>query len=627
MQPYQEEYISNIKQAADLAAWKKPDGLTFEQYAALLLENEERITQASKRSMELLRGGLFPVLDNLLSADAATLEELEEFSSRLYDGRTELDAGLFCQIRLALLTLARQRRNRAAMIRHLYWLGMGRNCACNKLVGLELSDIEKYMVQMRLCFTEGAAYLKYYDEIDDMETRSYILRCRANISLGQFGSPGEKVHLIKKTLQILQDQEYQKKAPQLPWARFIYLTHQNMSSSISYSKEKVMSAQDMADIMDSVYIVYHQQIQQAKEENKPLPAKSAFLYHAIQYYCGILDLDYLLNKMEELMDTADTSDFSPEGMYGVISLPAFYCQYLCQYPERVPARADYVEGLYRRVTDYVDAFPQAQGDGTLFRFLRQLAYTYVETDHSIPYGGFLQMLLLRFAPEIYIHSHVVGEAARALCQIIWEDEPGFFDDIHFIRAIQDPEEKHRELLSFAMSCGLFHDVGKINVIELYSRTARQWFDYEYEMARLHTLAGEALLSPRASTQRYTAAALGHHAWYDGSHGYPDAYRRLECPSRQMVDVISLISWLENTTHTTGLYTGRTKSLDEAVQAAIQLEGKRFSRLLTARLRDAETVRSIRQAFVQGRQNACRRMYDDACRAVSQPAETGLSHQT
>ena len=88
MQPYQEEYISNIKQAADLAAWKKPDGLTFEQYAALLLENEERITQASKRSMELLRGGLFPVLDNLLSADAATLEELEEFSSRLYDGRT-----------------------------------------------------------------------------------------------------------------------------------------------------------------------------------------------------------------------------------------------------------------------------------------------------------------------------------------------------------------------------------------------------------------------------------------------------------------------------------------------------------------------------------------------------------
>lgn len=625
MQPYQEEYIANITQLAALAAWKKPDGLSFEQYAARLLEDEERIAQAAKRSMELLRSGLFPVLDNLLSADASTLKELEDFSSRLYNGQTELDAGLFCQIRLALLTLARQRRDRAAMIRHLYWLGMGRNCACNKLVGLELPDIEKYMVQMRLCFTEGAAYLKYYDEIDDTETRGYILRCRANISLGQFSVPGEKVHLIKKTLQILQDQEYQKKAPQLPWARFIYLTHQNMSSSISYSKEKVMSAQDMADIMESVYIIYHQQIQQAKEEHKSLPAKSAFLYYAIQYYCGIFDLDFLLNKMEELLDTADTADFSPEGMYRVISLPAFYCQYLCQYPERVPARANYVEGLYRRVADYVDAFPQAQGNDALFRFLRQLAYTYVETDNSIPYGQFLQMLLLRFAPKIYIHSHVVGEAAGALCQIIWEDEPDFFDDIDFIRAIQDPADKRREILSFAMSCGIFHDVGKINVIELYSRTARQWFDEEYEMARLHTLAGEALLTARASTRRYAAAALGHHAWYDGSHGYPDAFRRLECPSRQMVDVISLISWLENATHTAGLYTGRTKDFDEAVQAAIGLEGRRFSPLLTARLRDPQTVRRIRQAFVQGRENACRRMYDDACRAVSQPAKTAAAN--
>lgn len=621
MQPYQEEYIANIKQIASLTAWKKPDGLSFQQYAGRLLEDEERIVDTAKRSMELLRSGLFPVLDNLLSADAATLDELDEFSSRLYNGQTELDAGLFCQIRQALLTLARQRRDRAAMIRHLYWLGMGRNCACNKLVGLELPDIEKYMVQMRLCFTEGAAYLKYYDEIDDTETRGYILRCRANISLGQFNDPGEKVHLIKKTLQILQDQEYQKKAPQLPWERFISLTHQNMSSSISYSKEKVMSAQDTADIMESVYIVYHRQIQEAEEQHKPLLAKPMFLYHAIQYYCGILDLDSLLNEMERLMDSADPADFSPEGMYRIISLPAFYCQYLGQYPERVPARTEYVESLYRRVAGYVDAFPQAQGNDTLFRFLRQLAYTYVETDNSIPYGQFLQMLLLRFAPEIYIHSYVVGEAAGALCQIILEDEPDFFDDIDFIQAIRDPADKRREILSFAMDCGLFHDVGKINVIELYSRTARQWFDEEYEMARLHTLAGEALLAPRASTRRYAAAALGHHAWYDGSHGYPRAFHRLECPSRQMVDVISLISWLENVTHTARLYTGRAREFDEAVQTAIGLEGKRFSPLLTARLRDAQTVQRIRQALVQGRENAYRRMYDDACRAVSRPAKT------
>lgn len=127
------------------------------------------------------------------------------------------------------------------MIRELYWLGMGRNGLVSKLVGLEMKDIDPYTQRMRLCFTEAAAYLKYFDEIEDTETRGYILRCRANIALGQFRSPTEKIRLVKQTLQILQDKGYQEKAPELPWDRFIYLTHQNMSSSISYSKEKVMT--------------------------------------------------------------------------------------------------------------------------------------------------------------------------------------------------------------------------------------------------------------------------------------------------------------------------------------------------------------------------------------------------
>ena len=351
MQPYQEEYIENLKRIAVLAAWKKPDGLPFDAYVRRLLDDEALMEQTAKRNMELLRGGLFPVLDDLLAAGSSELEELEEFSFQLFNGQKELDVELFCQIRLALLTLARQKRDRTAMIRHLYWLGMGRSSQCNKLVGLEFSDVEKYMAQMRLCFTEGAAYLKYYDEIEDSETRGYILRCRANIALGQFSSPGEKVHLVKKTLQILQDKGYQEKAPELPWDRFIYLTHQNMSSSISYNKDKVMSPQDMADIMESVYIVYQRRIQEAEEQHLPLQTRPAFLYNAIQYYCGIFDLDCLLNKMEELLDAADPADFSPNGMYGIISLPAFYCQYLCQYPERVPERAEYVEGLYRRVVE------------------------------------------------------------------------------------------------------------------------------------------------------------------------------------------------------------------------------------------------------------------------------------
>ena len=314
MQPYQEEYLANLREVTALSAWRGREGLSFDAYAARLRENEARVEQLARRDMELLRGQFFPLLDNLFAADGAALEDLEEFAARLLGRPEELDAGLFCQIRQALLSMARQNRDRAGAIRELYWLGMGRHSRVSKLVGLELPLVEKFVVQMRLCFTEAAAYLKYYDELEDAETRGYILRSRANIALGPFKSPGEKIRLVKQTLQILQDKGYQEKAPELPWDRYIYMTHQHMASSISYHKDTAMSAEDMANIMESVYIVYQDRMEEARRNHVQPPAQAAFRVYAVEYYCGLDTLDGLLTKLEELMDGADLTDFSGDGM-------------------------------------------------------------------------------------------------------------------------------------------------------------------------------------------------------------------------------------------------------------------------------------------------------------------------
>ena len=105
------------------------------------------------------------------TAGAQQVAELEEFSFKLYDGRTELDVGLFCRIHQALLGLARFNEDRDAIIRELYWLGMGSNALCSKLVGLPLDDIWAYTIRMRQYFIEAAEYLRDFDEIDSTETR------------------------------------------------------------------------------------------------------------------------------------------------------------------------------------------------------------------------------------------------------------------------------------------------------------------------------------------------------------------------------------------------------------------------------------------------------------------------
>ena len=197
-----------------------------------------------------------------------------------------------------------------------------------------------------------------------------------------------------------------------------------------------------------------------------------------------------------------------------------------------------------------------------------------------------------------------------MCALILEEEPDFFDDMEGIADEADPAEKRRKILDAAVQYGLLHDAGKVSLLQFFAQTGRQWLEEEYEVARLHTMVGESMLRERASTRPYAAAALGHHAWYDGSaHGYPAAYRRLECPGRQMVDVVGLMDWLENVTGSGQASSGIEMSFDEAVEEAVALEGRRFSPLLTARLRDKRVTDRICQAFQEGRREAYRRMYE------------------
>ena len=602
MEPYQEEYIANLREIAALSPRRQPSEGTLADYTDRLRRDRARQKQLAARNMALLRENLFPVLDNLPEAGHQETEDLRQFAAALIQGRIELDAILYCQIHQSLLGLARHRRDRDGIIRELYSLGIGRYAQCSKLVGLDLSVSAPYTSQMRLCFVEAAAYLKYFDEIQDPDTRGYILRSLANTALGQFRVTSERVRLIKNALQIMQDPAYREREPSLPWDRFVRQTHRLMTASISFSRETAMTAQDVADIMDSVYAVYdlHAQAEGA------MAARPAFHYYAIEYYCGLDSMEGLLSKTERLLNSADLTDFSVEGMYAVISLTAFYCQYLQEYPEMLAGREEIVEEQYRRVMRYTESFPPSQESESLLLYLRQLSYTYVETSRSLPYGLFLQKLIFRFAPEIYLHSQAVG-AAAALCRQIAGEEPGFFDDIPAVREISNPQEKLREIQRLALAPGQFHDVGKINFTSLYANNGRQWFEEEHEMSRLHPVTGAKLLADRPSTRPYADAALGHHAWYDGSRDC--AYRRLECASRQLVDVVALVDWLENVTGTAVLYTGIEMSFDEAVQEAIRLEGRRFSPLLTARLRERQTAELIRSALDQSRRETAAEMFE------------------
>ena len=518
-------------------------------------------------------------------------------------------ADYFVKFNQALLSRARHTKDRNAIIRCLYWLGIGRHNMCTKMVGIDLADSEYYMSQMRLCFAEAAAYLKYFDEIDDTETKGYILRSRANTALGQFKSASAKIRVIRQTLQILQDKEYQENAPELPWDRYIYMTHQQMASSISYSRDNDMTAQDVVAIMESAHIVHQQRIAEALSKKETPPIRSAFSCYAIEYYCGLLTLEELLERMEKLMNQADTSSFSPENMYAAISLPAFYCQYLREYPEQLSKREKYLQNLYSKVLSYAEAFPKNEANKQIFFYLRQLSTTFIETPHSISYGDFQQNIMIHFAPDVYVHSQVVGKTAAILCDIILLEEPDFFDDIEQIRTITNPDAKQQAVHNFAMNCGVLHDVGKsiLSICFLEQQDNGLMKNTKSHICIQSLVTND--LTPahqRMTTRRQRSdTTVGMMV----PHGYPETYKRLACPCRQIVDVVGLIDWIDNSLSRPWLYGHPERSFDEIIQEALSLEGKRFSPLLTARLRDSTILEKIRQTFASAREEAYRQLYE------------------
>ena len=171
MQPYQEEYLENVRRFNALFQRPRRSGMSFDAYLAQARTDREEILRLSRRNMELLRTELFPSMESLYGWEPQQVAELEEFSFKLYDARAELDVGLFCQIHQALLGLARFNGDRDAIIRELYWMGMGSNALSSKLVGLPLDRTWDYMLRMRQYFTEAADYLKYFDRIGSSETK------------------------------------------------------------------------------------------------------------------------------------------------------------------------------------------------------------------------------------------------------------------------------------------------------------------------------------------------------------------------------------------------------------------------------------------------------------------------
>ncbi len=584
MKEYQLSYIENLKQVILLSDTASDLGLDAEHFLRARQEKRGRIRVLVEENTVLLRKHLFPLLDDITTASAEDIAALEEFANALMPNNQ--DVPLAYAIHNALIVYARHYRLRDMLIRELYNTAMTL-FHLNSLI--EVTDPHRYRWKMQMLFGEAAAYIKNYDEIEDPEIRGYIHRSMGNLALGYntgtLENGEKKMQILRRSLQILTDPVYQQKTPSLPWETYIYKSHQERTTGLSFLRTGMASPQITREVMESAEYVWEKQQEMSRRTGRPLSTRWRVTYNTAQYHCGILTLRQLLMIMEELYMQRDVSDFTDEGNYTNLFLPTMYAEYLSKDSRYKAAKKEVLGHMYRMMLRYVRSVPPEK---MTFYFVRNLMNTFlnfIEYPDGIQQRDFLLQLAVCRNPETFVYLQMTASVSRMILNRIIDRKPELLIGVLGCGNTDDVLASREKLAQLAYDSGMFHNIGQLNFTRMTTMAGRNWLKEEQELFHYHVQIGANILKRCESTKRFASAAEGHHFYYNTLGGYPDDYDPKEHENQAIVDIVSLAAYFTRLLDDTIDYTRTPLTLDEALRKVAEKSGTRFSPAIAGLLQE------------------------------------------
>lgn len=597
MRRYQEIYLENAKKVVKLLQHAELQGLPGEEVNRRLRERSRMIREMRKENTAILREMLFPLLDDILTAEEEEVQALEEFADRLM--RERMDPGIRYYVCNALVTCARVRDLRRLLIKELYMTGMA---LFEFQSMLEKDETGWLQWKQSLLFGEAAGYIRFYDEIQDVETRGYIHRAMGNMALPLFPadrkSADKKFAVIRRSLQVLTDPVYQEKTPRLPWELYIYKSHQERTSMLSWLRNGTATSRDVREVMESAQYVFEVQRKEAKKTGGRPRLRWFYAYYAASYHCGICTLEELLRNLEKTYALAEHNDYSQDGMYGNLFLPLVYSSYLEKDGELCRRKKPVVLMMYRRQLEYLRCVPKGEDMNTLFYYIRCCLAGYLEYPGENSFREYIKQVMEGRHLETHVHSKMVAETAVLLLRELLRTDAELLLGVRGTKSLKELLERQDELLEFVYEGAKIHDIGKMKMLELYESPSRGRISEEERLHELHSGLGGRILERCSSTKDFVPFAVGHHRWYDGQGGYPESYRREDVQDAVLVDIVSVADFIDQSCNPVGDYQLDVISFEEMLKQLKAYEGSRFSpKVAAAAFRLQDTIREMLAEFM------------------------------
>ncbi len=595
MKDYQLRYIGNLKSILELKDVFRLPQNDFESWYQGCLAASKNISEIKKENDALLKEELFPMLDDIYNASEEELSDLEEFSNTLLDWRTNLDPGVYVIIHEALLRMYRVAKNPSRIIKELYLLGMGFYYQDLAYRGSDHAKAHQLNFENEMIFTEASSYFRYFSSLDSDETRGYIIRALANISITS-NDRRKRLSSSIKALHIVTDPFYIQMAPSLPWKTYERRTYQQISAVRSTLSRGDFSNEELALIMEACQIIFEPE----KGVDNP-NIRWLWPYYEMEYNLGLCSLEETLSRMEKLILSMNYDRYDESGLYANVQLPIYYGRLLKANPQLLEKQryTGFLKEAYDKMMKTLMSLPSENMDEYFSYIFSLLANSYFETKGVEHYADIMKKIIGRFTGDYYIRSRQVGDILALYCEKVLESDPSFFDEMPILKDLEDDKTKKEVLLSYARDAGLFYNFGVIPMNLEKIMMSRHLFQREDEIYTLHTDIGYHCLQERESTARFADVALGHHKHYEGE-GYPSEYKRLDSPYRSFTDLAAIVSYLR---------VHEEEDIDQLCENIQKQSRTIFSPILASYLDDKDLRKQIKTILTVEKRKYYKELYD------------------
>lgn len=573
-------------------------------------QNSSRAHQLRLENEDLLSRFLYSrKAEELIEQD---VEELKEFADELFAFVYQNDSGVAYRIHQFLYDYAVLKGDFDLQCRQLCQLGINLYYLNPQMPEISVNLFGKQITEY---FSKGAGYMDRLAEIQDSVTQGYILRCASNTYVSNEDTicrhnPGTPYEIAEsypafrkhfdKLMEIYHSEELRALCPEFPWEKAVYNLHINRCQTyldLFFENDPEI----LKDILESARHVYNHQEQLANFSNNTVEAHIVYLYSVSRWQAGQISTTELADILVKLIDEADPSDYSDNGITLNLQTPLnLECVYLrMNEDEQARYRAKFAE-ISNRAYDYLRHAPRnelsnvvtgAVGSGIRLRYqLKQ------------PVEDHLFNAMLFCHPPTYIHVCVSAALSRCIFLRMAETAP---EKLIGIYGITDPEtirQRATELGNRIHHCALYHDVGKIMLLEFISIYGRKLLDEEFAAIKLHSTIGAALLS---FTEPHEMAVIAkyHHRFFNEQGGYPENCPPCPKEYKVIVDIVTVCDSLEAATDDIGRSYSLAKTLPQIISELRREAGTRYSPDVIALFDDDDFCTEVSELLHEERHRA------------------------